>query len=205
MFLCETHAASSGNDGGGGDGDGGLARRVARRLATNPVLAGIVIGIALSVATAGEALKDAEAQDETSDVRYLAFIPTAASWFGQCVTPLGMFITGAWAADRYCGDGDAREWRGTTSNARIVCVFVTLLAKVVVVPAVAFGLAEAVGNLSRDERNGLVLIAALPISVASVVMTERYRAPTDLVASQVVLGTALLLPVALAWCEVLKV
>ena len=81
----------------------------------------------------------------------------------------------------------------------------TLLAKVVVVPAVAFGLAEAVGNLSRDERNGLVLIAALPISVASVVITELYRAPTDLVASQVVLGTALLLPVALAWCEVLKV
>jgi hypothetical protein len=50
-----------------------------------------------------------------------------------------------------------------------------------------------------------VLLASIPVSAASVVLTEKYSAPTDLVAAQVVLGVLLLLPTTLVWCTVLGV
>ena len=40
------------------------------------------------------------------------------------------------------------------------------------------------------------------VLMASVVLTERYSAPTDLVAAQVVMGVALILPTTLVWCAV---
>ena len=79
-----------------------------------------------------------------------------------------------------------------------------LVAKLVVVPAVTFALARATGVLSRDEVIGATLIASLPVSVASVVLTERHGAPSDIVAAQVVGGVACVLPATLAWCAALR-
>lgn len=43
------------------------------------------------------------------------------------------------------------------------------------------------------------------VSMASVVLTEKYSATTDLVAAQVVLGVLLLVPTTLIWCAIMDV
>ena len=232
-----------------------LAARALARLAKNPVLWGIASGIVLSVTRAGQWL-DAPSHPPTSASQNAAFIEATARSFGAVVTPLGMFVTGAWMAHRGTemrgtpGTPGTTQTEGTSpsghtpsapplefvsvapqpgtnpspapspspspspsptrapvvssSRSRLAFSLCVLVAKLVVVPAVTFALSRATGVLSREEVIGATLIASLPVSVASVVLTERHGAPSDIVAAQVVGGVACVLPATLAWCAALR-
>ena len=69
-------------------------------------------------------------------------------------------------------------------------------------PAACYAIARGFA-LSETDVRGATLLASLPISVASVALTERHRAPSDVVAANVCLGVACLLPVTLAWAALL--
>lgn len=239
LLLLETHAATSRVLGPDAPP---LAARALARLAKNPVLWGIASGIVLSVTRAGEWL-DAPSHPPTSASQNAAFIEATARSFGAVVTPLGMFVTGAWMAHRGTGMRGTTGTPGTpgtspsghtpsapplefvspttspspspspppsrapvvsSSRSRLAFSLCVLVAKLVVVPAVTFALARATGVLSREEVIGATLIASLPVSVASVVLTERHGAPSDIVAAQVVGGIACVLPATLAWCAALR-
>jgi predicted permease len=69
-------------------------------------------------------------------------------------------------------------------------------------PAACYAIARGFALRETDVR-AATLLASLPISVASVALTERHRAPSDVVAANVCLGVACLLPVTLAWAALL--
>ena len=246
--------------------EGGHLLRVLSRMAVNPVFLGILIGVILSVTGAGAWL-DPRMHGESNQVysEYAAFIPGTARLLGQTVTPIGMFVTGAWMCHQHHfrhgnrhrsggggghrrrlhihhvqtstprdassrrrqfrwsavgeggsgggegvggGDGGLPETTtggGRGSIGRTLGTLSTLAAKLVLVPLVTLSLAHKLGGLNERETHGAVLLASLPVSVASVVVSEKFSAPTDLVAAQVIGGVALLLPTTLAWCHVLGV
>ena len=79
-----------------------LAARTLARLAKNPVLWGIASGVVLSITRAGAWL-DAPSQPPTSASQNAALAEATARSFGATVTPLGMFVTGAWMAHQGTG------------------------------------------------------------------------------------------------------
>lgn len=106
---------------------------------------------------------------------YATYVQGTAELFGRTVTPLGLFITGAWMYHRYLlaysGDAQAaaaeaadvvrregRWWRG-----RMLGILSTLAAKLVLVPLVTLVLARVLGNLGEKETQGAVLIATVPV------------------------------------------
>jgi predicted permease len=76
------------------------------------------------------------------------------------------------------------------------------VGKAAATPAACYAIARGFA-LSETDVRGATLLASLPISVASVALTERHRAPSDVVAANVCLGVACLLPVTLAWAALL--
>ena len=243
LLLLETHAAARAPE---PEPDvPPLAARTLARLAKNPVLWGIASGVVLSITRAGAWL-DAPSQPPTSASQNAAFVEATARSFGATVTPLGMFVTGAWMAHQgtgLTGTPEMTQTSGTSpsghvpsarpldfvsvarppgidpppspaparpaplvvsSRSRLVFSLCVLFAKLIVVPAVTFALSRATGVLSREEVIGATLIASLPVSVASVVLTEKHGAPSDVVAAQVVGGVVCVLPATLAWCAALR-
>jgi predicted permease len=260
-----------------------LLARVLARLARNPVLWGILVGVALSVSRAGPKWLDPDdpAARGGDLSRYLAFVAGFAERFGRCVTPAGMFITGAWMGHRateptargggaHSGGGPPRSapfdddprsefhavpptspprpvpsapplppatafedapppaddpehldhrrddrsrppinsphhHRSSAPPRSLGGVGVTLavfVGKAAATPAACYAIARGFA-LSETDVRGATLLASLPISVASVALTERHRAPSDVVAANVCLGVACLLPVTLAWAALL--
>jgi predicted permease len=78
----------------------------------------------------------------------------------------------------------------------------SMLAKLVLVPLIMVGLASAL-DLEGNNGRAAVLIAALPISLASFTLASEYKIGFELLSTNVVLGTALLLPTILVWNLVL--
>jgi len=226
LVLLETHAEETNETQSRNSREGkNVLRRVCIRLARNPVLWAIVCGIVLSMTHTGTWF---------NTTRTFQFLINTAQSFGQCVTPIGMFVTGAWIGHRKFpgntdrvetrslsrGDGPLFEQgpdsesgpssethtsRGTNiSIIRVVSIAAVLLGKILVLPFIALWLARIL-NLSKDETYAATLVASLPVSVAGVVVTERHGAPSALVAAQVMCGIALLLPTTLVWCVVLDV
>ena len=187
-------------------------RRVGRRLVRNPVLWAIMGGIVLSTTHTGTWI---------NNTRSCVFLSATMASFASCVTPIGMFVTGAWIAHRNgLGENLWRRSRVQEDNTQeehvqqplhqstwsfhLLQIVLVLLGKLVLVPLVALGLAKLL-KLPKYEIIGVTLTASLPVSVASVVVTERYGASSDLVAAQVICGILLLLPTASVWCIVLDV
>jgi predicted permease len=187
-------------------------RRVGRRLVRNPVLWAIMGGIVLSTTHTGTWI---------NNTRSCVFLSATMASFASCVTPIGMFVTGAWIAHRNgLGENLWRRSRVQEDNTQeehvqqplhqstwsfhLLQIVLVLLGKLVLVPLVALGLAKLL-KLPKDEIIGVTLTASLPVSVASVVVTERHGASSDLVAAQVICGILLLLPTASVWCVVLDV
>ncbi|KAL3934013.1 MAG: hypothetical protein SGARI_003566 [Bacillariaceae sp.] len=73
-----------------------------------------------------------------------------------------------------------------------------MLSKLVIVPLVMIFLAKAV-KLDNQSARAAVLIASLPISLASFVLGSRYKIGEAILSENVALGTILILPTVLIW------
>ena len=78
----------------------------------------------------------------------------------------------------------------------------SMLSKLVIVPMVMIGLAKAM-HLGNEAGRAAVLIAALPISMASFSLATNYKIGQALLSESIALGTALMLPTIIVWNIVL--
>jgi predicted permease len=75
-----------------------------------------------------------------------------------------------------------------------------LAFRLVLAPLLMVGIAEAV-NLKDPEARAAVLVASIPIAIASFTLAEEYHIGEALLTKAVVFGTALLLPTAILVLE----
>lgn len=75
---------------------------------------------------------------------------------------------------------------------------VSMVSKLVIVPMVMVGLAKAM-NLSDEAGRAAVLIAALPVSMASFALASNYKIGEALLSANIAMGTLLMLPTILIW------
>jgi predicted permease len=73
-----------------------------------------------------------------------------------------------------------------------------MLLKLVLVPLLMVGLANAL-QLNDESGRAAVLIAALPISIASFSLGNTYQVGEAQLSANVVVGTALMLPTIIIW------
>lgn len=152
---------------------------------TNPVILGIIVGFVLSASTLGPRFLNPNSSDF---VPGLGWIFLTMGWFGDCVTPLSLFSMGVWMQDQ--GKG--------MFKIGLPIAALSMFAKLVAVPLVMVGLAKAF-KLSNEDGRAAVLIAALPISMASFSLASHYQVGAGLLSENVALGTILLLPTMLIW------
>lgn len=159
--------------------------RVLSKVVRNPVLWGIVGGFILSLSTLGP-----DKLNPNSD----AYVPgfgwfwETTGWLGDCVSPVSLFAMGVWMESQ----GKA------LFNIPIVTAVLFMLSKLVLVPLVMVALAHAY-NLNDEAGRAAVLIAALPISMASFSLGSNYTIGEAVLSENVALGTLLLLPTILIW------
>lgn len=170
---------------------GDVWRKICLQLLRNPIIWAIVAGFALSLSTAGPRYLDPKSDDY---VPGLGWFNLTLTWLGACVSPLALFAMGAWLQ---------AEWRplfgcGAGAFASYSSMAFSVTCKLVLVPLVMVGLAKAVG-LDDQAGRAAVLMAALPISLASFSLANRYKAGEAFLSENVALGTALILPTVLLW------
>lgn len=84
----------------------------------------------------------------------------------------------------------------------IVSALLYMVSKLFLLPLVALGLAKGMG-LDDEAGRAAVLIAALPISLASFSLADRYEIGEAILSENIALGTILILPTILLWNLVL--
>lgn len=164
-------------------------KKILIQLVRNPVLWGIAGGFFLSLTKLGPRYLDPNSHDV---VPGLAWFASTCDWFGACVSPLSLFAMGVWMQSQ-----GKQVFKSSLFSAPLC-----MLSKLVVVPFLMVGLAKAV-NLDNEQGRAAVLIAALPISMASFSLGSRYKIGEALLSQNVALGTALVLPSVLIWIVVM--
>jgi predicted permease len=164
---------------------GDVWRRILIRIVKNPVLWGIAVGFFLSLSTLGPRFLK-PSSDEF--VPGLGWIFRTCEWFGACVSPVSLFAMGVWMEDE-----GKKLFQIPLHSA-----FLFMFSKLFVVPLIMVGLAKALG-LNDEAGRAAVLIAALPISMASFSLAGHYKIGHATLSANVVLGTALMLPTILIW------
>jgi predicted permease len=172
-------------------GEGSVWKNLRRKLLLNPVLWGIAGGFILSISTLGPKYLN----PKPSSLDYipgLGWIFTMLSWFAECVSPVSLFTMGVWM-----------ESQGVQLfQLRWQTAFLFMFSKLVIVPLIMLGLALA-ADLDDVPGRAAVLIAALPISLASFSLASNYDIGQAVLSENVAMGTLLLLPTILIWNLVL--
>lgn len=163
--------------------------KVLKRLVRNPVLWGIVLGFILSLSTIGPTYLNPNKPDYYEPLGWIWY---TTEWLGECVSPVSLFTMGIWMAEQ----GKKLFQLGPRA------AFLFMLSKLVFVPLIVLGLAKAV-NLKDEPGRAAVLIAALPISMASFTLGSLYDIGQKTLAANVTLGTLFLLPTIMIWNYVL--
>jgi hypothetical protein len=164
---------------------GDVWQRILTRIFHNPVLWGIVVGFVLSLSTLGPRFLK-PSSDEF--VPGLGWIFQTCQWFGACVSPVSLFAMGVWMQDQ----------GKKLFLIPLYSAFLFMFSKLFVVPLLMVGLAKAL-HLNDEAGRAAVLIAALPISMASFSLAGHYKIGHATLSANVVLGTALMLPTILIW------
>jgi predicted permease len=164
---------------------GDVWRRILIRIFHNPVLWGIAVGFLLSLSTLGPRFLK-PSSDEF--VPGLGWIFRTCEWFGACVSPVSLFAMGVWMEDQ----------GKKLFQIPLYSAFLFMFSKLFVVPLIMVGLAKAL-DLGDEAGRAAVLIAALPISMASFSLAGHYEIGHATLSANVVLGTALMLPTILIW------
>lgn len=160
---------------------------ILRRVLKNPVVDGIFVGIVISLSTAGRYLR---CPSDTC-VEGLEWISATLGWLGNCVSPLSLFAMGAWMH----------------SQRKLILIpipnlCVAMVSKLIVVPLLMVGLAKGM-KLNNESARAAVLIATLPISLASFSLARQYNVGEKDLAANVAFGTLLMLPTVIVWNIVL--
>lgn len=171
-------------------------KKILIKVALNPVLWGIFFGFVISLSTFGVKYlrpMDVEKMQPNPDYKeWLQFLVDALAWLGDCVSPLSLFAMGVWMQ----AQGKKLVSIG------LVEIFLFMLSKLVLVPLLMVGLAFAMG-LDDEGGRAAVLIATLPISMASFSLGKKFNIGEDVLSANVAVGTILMLPTVLIWNKVM--
>jgi predicted permease len=166
---------------------GEIWKKILRQALSNPVLWGITAGFALSLSTLGPRFLNPKSEDF---VPGLGWFVITTGWLGDCVSPVSLFAMGVWM--------QAQQGKNKLFSIPLLSAVLFMLSKLILVPLLMFGLAKAV-NLNDEAGRAAVLIASLPISMASFSLASRYKIGESVLAANVALGTALVLPTVIIW------
>lgn len=159
--------------------------KIGLRILKNPVLWGIFCGFVLSLSTAGKYLR---CPSETC-VAGLAWINLTLTWLGQAVSPVSLFAMGLWMH----GQGIRKLFAVGLPKLSMF-----MISKLIIVPLIMVGLANAM-RLNDEQGRAAILIATLPISLASFSLGRQYNIGEADLAANVACGTLLMLPTVLVW------
>ena len=159
--------------------------KVGIRILKNPVLWGIFCGFVLSLSTAGKYLR---CPSETC-IEGLAWISLTLTWLGQAVSPVSLFAMGLWMH----GQGTRKLFAVSLPKLSMF-----MISKLIIVPLIMVGLASAM-RLNDEQGRAAILIATLPISLASFSLGRQYQIGEADLAANVACGTLLMLPTVLVW------
>lgn len=106
----------------------------------------------------------------------------------QGVSPISLFAMGVWMQNQGYRLFQVR-WQ---------YAILSMIAKLIVIPSVMLVIAKVIG-LSDHAGRAAILIASLPISMASFSLANNYKVGEALLAENVALGTLLMLPTVIAW------
>jgi predicted permease len=164
-------------------------KKIFFQLTRNAVLWGILAGFVLSLTTVGPRFLNPTSEDYVAG---LGWIFMTAAWLGECVSPVALVAMGVWM------NSQGKQ----LFRIPIMSAFLYMLSKLVLVPLAALGLAKGLG-LDDEAGRAAVLIAALPISMASFSLADRYEIGEAVLSENIALGTILILPTILLWNLVL--
>jgi predicted permease len=161
---------------------------ILHRLIRNPVLWGIFWGFVLSLSTAGKYLNPKP--DNPYYIEGLGWIFALLTWLGDTVSPLSLFTMGVWL--------HAQGIQQLFFSIPLPKLALYMLSKLVLAPLLMVGLAKAL-FLQNEVGRAAVLIASLPISLASFSLGHQYQIGEAVLAANVAVGTLLMLPTVLIW------
>jgi len=160
---------------------------ILKRVLRNPVLWGIFVGFVLTLSTAGPTYLNPASPKYVQGLGWIAEILT---WLGDIVSPLSLFAMGLWMS--------AQGLHKLVFAAPLYKLALSMLSKLVLVPLLMVGLAKAMA-LDNQMGRAAVLIASLPISLASFSLGKQYSIGEAVLSANVALGTVLMLPTVLVW------
>ncbi len=148
------------------------------------------MGFVISLSTAGQYLR---CPSDTC-IAGLEWFGDMLGWLGECVSPLSLLAMGSWMYGQLY----------PSSSHRIpilkLCFFMIL--KLIAIPLLMMGLAKGM-KLNDEAGRAAVLIASLPISMASFSLGRQYNVGEKDLAANVTAGTVLMLPTIIVWNVVL--
>jgi predicted permease len=163
--------------------------KILLQLARNPVIWGIVAGFFLSLTTIGPRFLNPISVEY---VPGLGWIFATTTWLGETVSPIALVAMGVWI----------QAQGKKLIRIPLVSAILYMLSKLIVIPLIMLGLA-LLFNLNDEAGRAAVLIAALPISMASFSLADRYGIGQAVLSENVALGTLLILPTIILWNIVL--
>lgn len=161
-------------------------KEVFHRMLENPVLRGIGVGFVLTLSTVGPTYLNSSNKNDF--VPGLAWIEDFTSWIGGTVSPISLFAMGLWMQSQGSG----------LVKIRPMVLAVSMIIKCILVPLVMVGLARGF-EMSNITGRAAVLIASLPISMASFSLASRYEIGENFLSANVAMGTILVLPTVVIW------
>ncbi|KAJ3339666.1 hypothetical protein HDU93_007892 [Gonapodya sp. JEL0774] len=166
----------------------------ARGIATNPPMWGIFGGIFYSLvftSTINGAVYTLDAC--TGKHIYPIHFDNALQWLSDTITPIASFCIGLFAWT---------HWRTILKTWRRETIYILL--KMILVPLFTIPLVLMFNIQPAGKARGAVLIAAMPIALASFSLTQQYGVGQDSMAAQVIIGTILMTPACVAWDAVMQ-
>jgi predicted permease len=160
-------------------------KKILRQLARNPVLWGIIAGFFFSLTTIGPRFLNPTSAEYVTG---LGWVFSTATWLGECVSPVALVAMGVWMQ---------AQGRKLTRIPPLTA-FLYMCSKLIVIPLIMLGLA-LLFNLNDEASRAAVLISALPISMASFSLADRYGIGQAVLSENVALGTLLILPTIILW------
>jgi len=160
---------------------------IAKQLARNPVLIALIIGFIISLSTAGQYLRC----PSPTCIPGLEWVGATLGWLGDCVSPISLFAMGVWM----------HSVKKLVKLPKLkICLF--MLSKLIVIPLIMVVLANLM-KFDDEAGRAAVLIASLPISMASFSLAHQYKIGEIDLATNVTVGTVLMLPAVIVWNSVL--
>jgi predicted permease len=158
--------------------------RLGKKLVRNPVIDALLIGLVLTLSTAGPRFLNASSTDYVPGFAYIA---TTTKWFNDTLLPLSMFMVGLTLHQQ-------------KECLRLPCLanLLYIIAKLVVIPTVMLGLAKAF-QLTDVAGRAAVLISCMPVVAAAFPLGSHYKIGEVVLADNILLGTILLIPTVLLW------